>query len=320
MPLTQQTWIFPTNPTAAIPALTTGKMLTALKNALDAWTAGHWEVDQYDANNYLTIKRKGSPGGVLGTFRGIVFGRYAVQSPSQPDNAALAGNGGTHVNNATDTLYCGVGEDIDTSTVVDPTTGNPFPGTKYTGGIICGTDFSTQSSYNVFLCSCDRMLAIFFYNDFKISWCLLGEIVERASDGAGIWGVIGCDAQNPNCDFKMNDTSLVPMLSNAEVNGAYYDIGAVRRLERTNGVDSINRSPLFSGATGAGMLMPIIMSDSEIADSTYRHMVGALRQVKMGPYDIGRKVIKDNTDTIIAIFMNAGASTVGSGLYLDQNL
>lgn len=319
MPLPTQTWIYPTLPTAVASAPSTSNVLAAIKSALDGWTAGHWMSDVYVAGNYLKVKRKGTPAGTLATFRGLFFGRRADQTPATPHQDALAGRNASYVPTASDTLYCGVGEDIGSTSIVDPTTGDPYPTAKWTGGITCGNSFSGYANYNVFLCSCDTMLVVFLYNDTQISFCVLGEIVERASDGVGIWGVYGCPAQVPTCTMELVVASLLPTFSAYIMYGAYHNGGAQVRIERGNAIGSVASNTCFDSATSAGILLPVIMIQSDVANTTTRSMLGTLRQIRMGPYDIGRKIIKDSGSTVQAIFMNAGAASLGSGLYLDQN-
>lgn len=319
MALPTQTWIYPTLPTAVASAPSTSNVLAAIKSALDGWAAGTWESDVYSAGNYLKVRRKGSPGGTLGTFRGLFFGRRADQSPAAPAQDALAGNNGSYVDAASDTLYCGVGEDIGATSIVDPTTGNPYPTAKFTGGVKCGAGFSGHANYNVFLCACDTMLVVFLYNDAQISFCVIGEIIERASDGAGIWGVYASTNQGPSCDMTLAPASLLPAVTTYAVQGAYHNGGSQVRLERANAIGGTTQQPCFDSETSSGILLPVIMSKSDITNISTRSMFGTLRQIRMGPYDIGRKIIKDSGSTVQAIFMNAGSAVLGSGLYLDQN-
>jgi len=320
MSLTQQTWIYPALPTNMSSPYNTTNAILAIKNALDGWTAGHWETDAYSEGSHLKIKRKGTPAGTLATFRALVFGRTSAQSPSTPAQDSLAGNDSNVVPPTTDWLYCGVGEDIGTASVTEPSTSNPFPGTKFTGGIPIGKTFEGSTGFSVFLCSCDAMLAILIYNDVNVYFTVFGEIIEKVADGTGSWGVFS-GGNTPAYDMTLSVNSLLPSNDTYVAFGATYEAGMVKRIARMNSIDTVARSPLFSGAAGAGILLPVIMGYGNIGSySGSTQLFGTLRQVRMGPYDVGRKLIRDTGGTIQAIFLNGGSATLGSGLYLDQNL
>jgi hypothetical protein len=320
MSLTQQTWIYPALPTNMSSPYNTTNAILAIKTALDGWAAGHWQTDVYSAGSHLKIRRKGTPAGVLGTFRALVFGRTSAQTPNTPAQDSLAGNDSNVVAANPDWLYGGVGEDIGTAAVTLPSTSNPFPGTKFTGGIPIGKTFEGSTGFSVFLCSCDAMLAILIYNDVNVYFTVLGEIIEKVADGTGSWGIFSGGYQ-PQSEMTIQTNSLLPAADTYAAFGATYEAGMIKRLARMNGIDTVARSPLFSGAAGAGILLPVIMGYNNItAYAGCTQLFGTLRQVRMGPYDVGRKLVRDTGGTIQAIFLNGASAIIGSGLYLDQNL
>lgn len=71
--------------------------------------------------------------------------------------------------------------------------------------------------------------------------------------------------------------------------------------------------------TGGGILLPIIMMTGQMNDPVNRQMIGILRQIRMGPYEAGRKLIRDGIGTVQAIAVN-GSMVASSGLYLDQSV
>lgn len=318
MTLPLQTWIYPTLPQGVTNPQSTTTVMAAIKTALDAWTAGHWEVDHYTAGSRMTIRRKGSPGGVLGTFRAIVFG----STTDAPVQTALVGNNVSVQTPAADYLYCGVNEYAGTDVPLDPTTDPPWSTTtsSFTGGTLMGTfgAGTWNGEANISLFSTDRMLGIMLWNSLGTwSWTVFGEIVERASTATGLWGMVCSSQLTAAADMSLIAGSPIPSNDSWVCYGAFHD-GSPKRLVRSNGVLGYSTNAPLSSVDGAGILIPIIMATGQMGDPSNRQMIGVLRQMRMGPYESGRKVVRNGEGTMLAISVNGAPTTSSSGMYLDQ--
>mgnify|MGYP005840078933 CR=1 FL=1 len=332
MTLPVQTWRIST-PFSIVKAgaMTNVELLTAIHNALNADTNNHWMVagQNLAADGWLLLKRKGSPSGTLGTARILI-----ACSTSVTVSAALPGEVATTIPANTPTI--GMCEDAAVDTITTTVTvGNPFPGKKYSGQIrMCG-NFATSSQLGVadagdiVFVSCDRALAVFVRRIASTpGFCLglAGEIVERADDGAALWGCTGSSGMIADVSKTyqlgygllsgIGNWNAQPML------GAYHN-GVVARAMGVYPTDPYTGSahnPLLSLAN-TGVLVPLLLAEAApwATSHTVYNFLGLLRQIRVGPFGIGMKYVRDGNNVVQAIFVNCGTSGSGLGVYFDQN-
>jgi hypothetical protein len=307
-----QYWSYLNNATPISP-LTASGVLTAIKQALDAWQGCDWAVDQYTAGEFLTVKRKVSSGGVADTYRGIIF-------PGIPSDAALAGGSSGAVPKLAHALYVGACEDAGNAVVSNPGTGAPWGG-AYSGAVGFGSSPENLSGVPaVFLVSCDRMLVVMYYGSNGWAFCILGELLISLDQVArGIWGCLssGITCIDPAQGINISAAAPLPMGVGQTCVGSFYADGAQQRLVRGVAASPVGQQPLKSADGTIGYLLPIAMESGGML-STDRFMIGMLRQICLGPYDSGRKEIQDDSQLPQAVFLNGGTGIVGSGLYLSQ--
>jgi hypothetical protein len=318
--LPRQIWVYQN--VHVVTDLTTSGIMDAIATEL-AWTGSHWEVDQFVSGNYLTIKRKAAtPGTTIGDLRAMVFGRR-IDQPSAPSQAALVGNDPGILTPAKDTLYIGICDNAATTPASDPTTGSPWPGLHWSGGVGFGGQIGTLTGeVRVITFSCQQMLVIIFYGENGWAFSVFGEcIIGLDVPTVGLWGCMasGPTLINPSSGMDAVLSSPIPGTDGPACSGSYHDGTDQKRLVRSNFIPPVgSHSPLYSADKIVGYLLPIVVETGALNGST-RELVGTLRQITLGPYGIGRKVVKDGALVPRAIFLNGGNTTVGSGLYLNQD-
>ena len=318
--LPRQIWVYQN--IHVVTDLTTSGIMDAITTEL-SWSGSHWEIDQFVSGNYLTIKRKAAtPGTTIGDLRAMVFGRRTNQSTA-PDQASLIGNNPTILMPAKDTLYIGVCDNAATTPASDPTVGSPWPGLHWSGGIGFGGQIGTLTGeVRVITFSCEQMLVIMFYGENGWAFSVFGEcIIGLDIPTVGLWGCIssGPVLIDPSNGMDAVLSSPIPGTDGPTCSGSYHDGINQKRLVRSNSIPPVgSRSPLYSANKIVGYLLPIVIETGALNGSA-RELIGTLRQITFGPYGIGRKIVKDYDLVPRAIFLNGGNTTVGSGLYLNQD-
>jgi hypothetical protein len=107
--------------------------------------------------------------------------------------------------------------------------------------------------------------------------------------------------------------------SSANVCGLYNTTGTKRSFAAINHGNSGGAvtDPYFDGVAGM-ILAPLIVVGSNTNYTTTSQILGTLRQMKQGPRAINRLAFNDALDVEQALFINAGSSLQGVGLYLAQ--
>ena len=306
-----QTWTF-FNVASPLDSKTPAGILSTFKRTIDAWVNGEWAVSSYVAGRYLVLKRKNPGINVPGTFRVMIF-------TGAPHQSALAGNDPSIVPVMTDALYVGTSELAGSNVPIDPAVGIPWP--DWSGGVGFGSLPGTLTGpSSVFVCSCDRMLMLMYYSNNGWAVSISGEIIISTGDPAvGIWGVLtsGMTLINPSKGMESILASPLPMGVGSPCFGSLYAESAQRRIMRAVATSGPTQSPLYSATDVVGYLVPIVLESGTMAGPE-RDMIGILRQVRLGPYLPGRKLIYDSLTYQRAISLNGGQTTPGSGLFLSQ--
>ena len=145
---------------------------------------------------YIKFKRKGTPGGTLGTFRGILFAFTTATDNTSPN--ILSTNVQTTLTN--NCIFLGCGANISTTaptiTNICTTLMYTLSTTKFTKGFLLdGTtgntsgevSGSTGTMTDMYIVECDTMCAIVIASGNDMEWGVVGECVEKLSDNTGIW-------------------------------------------------------------------------------------------------------------------------------------
>lgn len=336
MTLTQQTWRLasaPVNITKSGTNLTSAEAIAAIRAAFSADTDNHWEEAGYSsdaAKGWLMLRRKGAPSGVLGTFRVMIFG-----GTTAPHANALQGGQVASVG----CLYIGVCEDANANSPdADWTLGDPFPGKKWTGGIVVDrsgmSDFMSSSvQCDVLLVSCDRMGGILLrrtLGGFGGYFMVFGEMIEDLNTNTGIWACMGNvssinDVNNVQGAYVASlPTGFIPKGSyNSTLGqsvGYHNGSGKVAISAMEILTNNANNDQPFLSVAGTGILFPILAKEgSPAANITDWKLRGIFRQLRYGPYATGVKYVKDSSNVVQAIFLCPYFDGSRAGIYLDQN-
>lgn len=319
MTLTTQTWRVAGPYTVRTDTLT--NRITDIKDAFvtnGADSNGLWINDGFDASTsykYLTVKRKGSPGGTLGTFRACIFGTDNTNTISYPNNFIHAYDG-THRNDGA--IYIGHGTNISTTapTLTNFTTTDMWTrsttkwsgGAPLTGALATGGVGQTTTMYIV---ECDRMVALVFVSTTQMAWAVTGECVENLADNTGIWATFGSGGEygtgliaNTASYSTAGHATASPFPLFNNLGGPTTSPAGTRPmgawLDGTDAQFDVGRIScgVTHGVTGAalleiggnGVICPLLIGGKTIATNGATNnygLIGLARQIRMGPMATG---------------------------------
>jgi len=305
------------NPTAS-------ELIQGINDMFVAETAlgsNYWIVSVFDsANKQLELKRGGSPAGVLGTFRALLFGgglphANAIFSAMQPSAVAR--------------LYTGVAEAAGTtgpSTLY--TAGAPYTsGQKYSGGVpwLTYTNIIAATVPKLLIVECDRMCCILIKTGTNIAHIVFGEIMERLVDNVGIWACYGSIDTHVTAtlldDITGSGASSFPIVASAALavpSGAYYDGTAQRCVSRVGGGSGVPTNSAFNSSV-VGVLWPVLMGERAVTALSVPTLFSQLRQLRYGPADVGKKRIYNGASVLQGYSINGEGLTIGNGVIFDNS-
>lgn len=300
---------------------TVAEVLAAIKTMLDTESAGVglWMANAYDAaNGWLEIRRKGSPAGTLGSFRALMFGG------TSPNAAALAYT----ISASNVQLYCGIAQSASTTGPdADYDTASPYnAGKLWTGGSIITSPASTiAKSRNpyVSLIESDEACAILVGDGQQTSATIFGALVEQIT-GSAAWVVFnsgGYNGAGGNVNYS-SWSSTQGYIPGHAVSGSTQGMGlwhdGVNRRWIVRHTTTFGADDFFLNANTAG-LSPIDLMSKIGESGTYTYsLMGVARQLKFGPLQQNRIVLRDGSDVVQAIALAHGLSFTGGPLWFDQ--
>lgn len=317
--------------TAAGANPTPAEMIAALNTMLVAEVANgsYWGVSAYTGStvattNTLEIKRLGSPGGVLGAVRALIFG-----GTTAPNSAAL----GAGVAASANTMYAGIAEAAGISQAGPDaayTAAAPYTTTtskKWSGAGQFGTNASLTAAggMRTFMIESDRCCYLFVCDPTRTHMVAFGGIAERLSDNAEIFACITSGSSGISSLLYSNlaaSTSwFVPGNDSASISTTpqcgWHDGTNQNSLVRMMVTGRSSDSLL---GVGRGTLVPIAMStrvQTGISDSSVEF--GILRQLRYGPYCNNKISVADSTPAITCYGVSAGKLQLSAGVYFDVN-
>jgi len=311
---------------ASASTMTATELVVGLKAMFDAEdTAGtnYWSYAEAvtGANNHIILRRKGSPGGTLGTFRAVVFG-----TTSGTPNAANM----LHATAATiNCFYVASSEDCNQNTVTNSVSAGALLSGKYVPGcsiITAASSMGSQHAPKCMLIESDACCYIAIVSSAVANYgCILGvgEIMERY-DGTSIWGFVSSRSMSVGTDL-LNESSTAASMNvgiltttQTSASGGYYNGGA-RAVGRALGaVDAAQYSVLQDFTSSYACIHPILICDKPVA--TYNPtLVGTLRQARLANMVCGQLAVKNAAGTLVGYNINAGFSAFGHGMFFDQS-
>lgn len=288
--------------------------MTDIKDAIAANGAdsnGLWDVDAFTLTGTefgITVKRKGSPSGTLGTYRAVLLGTTDGSSvtgwSSSPnliqttisniahDDCIIAGSapaagatGLTLTNIRTTAVLSQASTQYSKCVFFDGTIGSTSAGTGVVGALP-----------TMYIIECDRMFAIVILSTTQMLWAVWGEIIEDLSNNTGIWAILSSAGPYNTATFCNNvvgAATLVqvpfPLLHDSPSNkavGGYFDGASTYIISRAYSAITHAQSNSFLEGAGFGILMPVLISrriESGGAGPFTVSLVGLLRQIRMGP-------------------------------------
>lgn len=308
---------------------------TAIKDAFDAedvigdslWTVSASSLSA--AKSYIELKRKGSPGGTLGGFRLFLFGGSTSPASNvvHPSASYL-----------TTQLYAGSALNRGTTDGPDAdyTAAVPYDLTTYLYNKGCNWNtpgtFTTAASPRIVIMETDKCVTVLMVSNTHVAAITGGEIFERFSDGAAIYGVYGTGGtfDGGNLLIEVSDTVTASLAPVCNQGASFYPAGAYRRpsdsqqrcVGRYGGAftNTVTSSyPGESPSNGYAILCPIVLSDREsTAANRVLEVFGVLRQIRVGPTLLGKRAIFDGTPTLRGYAVGKFSGTAGQAMIFDN--
>ncbi len=321
MTLPTQTWrvsaSYPFTPAGTNPTI--AEYLAAINTMLvaEAGLGSNWGVSDYSAvNGTLEIKRRGSPTGVLATFRELIFGG------ASPNTGALA----TGATAATTTLYHGCSQDAATTGPNQAyTAGTPYAGKLWSGGsafAATATLTKTPTLPYVFMVESDECCHIHLADDTQSHAVTFGAVVERLADNTRVWASFGSGvAAVTAADYSSFPTWIISPSNVANATtagiGTFHNGSAAEVVCRLMASAVVSASdPLFENPNGT--LVPIVVTHRLQSESTANMKpLGILRQMRFGPNCINKIRIDDVSAVTQAYAVSSGYNKSHAGLYFD---
>jgi len=336
MTLPTQTWRISTikyNVIVAGALITASEIVTGLKSFLDAEDAlgnNYWtycSVAISGNDSYMMFKRKGSPGGTLGTFRAILAGSTGTPSAS---------NIGFNVVSTGGIVYGATSEDHASDNINTSWASGQTLSGKYNKGVrFVNTTSSTLTSTSIvrcFMIECDRMCSIWLHNgssSIGAAHFTFGEIVERGADSVGLWGhftTLGHINAAIEGDETTGASSLFPYTDNTatETGGGVYD-GAAKALSRvSSGIPSSEVTPLTldnlqNAQNDTIFILPVVAGSKSAAGATTVFGLGVYRQMRFSFRHPGIITVRDSSNNIKAYSVSPTSQVVSKAIYYDQS-
>lgn len=294
------------------------EVLQAINDMLVAEVANgsYWGVSDYNAGaGTLEIKRRGSPSGVLATFRELLFG--GVGAP----NAAAIGSGVTATANIL--LFAGCSQDANTTGPTSSWNSAAPYATRWSKATVVATAsaFIKTATPHVFMVESDEMCAIFINDNNGTSSVIFGAIAERLIDNSRVWAsaasgsvvinVAGINNLTAAASWFIGGQTAVSIAGNASV--GYHNGVEAQALNRNMAVgdaaDSLYAAP-------NGILIPITVSKRRQADAV-PEAFGVMRQLRFGPQCINKIAVYDSTPTLQAYGVSSGYNLARCAMYFD---
>lgn len=299
---------------------------------------------------YLTIKRKGSPSGILGTFRSCIFVCSTAVATSTGVNYVAAGLS----QQAALQIHVGVGTDIGATAIDTSNTASveywSKAATGWTGGFPLSGAASNPSSGAVgsigttgtmYIVECDTMCAIVLVNTTQMAWCVVGECIEDLSTATGVWAGFGSAEYGAGALASFGlpvlngvpTTSPFPVFNNAgyNTNNLNYSIavGCLRRSGATYDVGRIHCGMTHYTAGGAvletggsALICPLLVGyklATTVATNDYG-LLGLARQIRMGPMATGGiKRIFNGVPALRGYIAAPNSATATQGVVFDNS-
>jgi hypothetical protein len=337
MTLATQTWRvsakYPV--TVAGASITYDEMLQGIKDMLDGEDALGNNYWTYASGSYLNgvvktmiFKRKGSPSGVLATFRAGLF-----QTNSAPSTTNRLS---TDFTVSANILYCTTSEDHNSDSLANSmATGAVFSGkmSKMTSAPFTQTTgLASTSGVKCFMVECDTMCSIWFVSSISTNCAMhftFGEIAERVESANGIWGYISSSGAFTVAmtGIESTNNAIVPPMGYATATiaaGAYYCnlAGSERPWGRLNNIHYVAglEDATQNYNNTAAVMLPLIMSSKLTGGASQpQYTVGTLRQMRFGPRIIGQQIVKDTGGTVKGYAITNGYNLTSRALYFDNN-
>lgn len=286
------------------------ELFNAIRAAFDAEDvlgSNYWTISAYDTSavGYLEFKRKGSPGGKLGTFRALLFGGTA------PNAAALM----TSQTANTTTIYGLTSEDANST---GPTTafnsGLPYSNTLATAkgckvAVLTANIANTSTNY-VTIIESDEICRIIVRSNLAYFHFVFGAIGESfLSSGTRVWGYFGTGGI---VQAGVIQTSVAPAAAfmpcintaaSGSICGGCAPSNVVSQLGRLGPVPITNSyNEPWADSSSIALLWPVVVGRrTDTAASVNPEPLFKLRQMRVGPHIANRKALYDGGSTLRGI-------------------